>query len=149
MSLAAVSRKVGWHLGPILAAFVFVLVIKFIDTTFFPVVEEFRITEKNLVPGGVVIKGLFHKGRDCDLISVLAYAKNGNTVKISYPGRVADDIPEQRAARTQAWGPWYIASGDSSTVSIYIKHSCHPLWNHNAELIQFDTGAYNEDQIPS
>lgn len=121
-----------WHVGPILAAALVLMLVKFVDQSI-PVVTNFNITNQVVIPTGVMIEGTMEKQRDCEFQEVLAYA-NKRPVQVRFLDKDESSPSYTRAVRVQLWGPWEINSGTARTVTIYARHSCHIFWGHTTEL---------------
>ena len=132
MRFSTFMFRLAWHIGPVLAAALVLVLIKTIDQSI-PVVSNFNVTNQVIIPHGVLIEGTLEKQRDCEFLEVTAYA-NRRPVPIKFLDKPEGATNYSRAVRVQLWGPWEIESGTARTVTLYARHSCHIFWSHTTEL---------------
>jgi len=135
--LNRLAQRIAWHVGPVLAALLALVIAKEIDTRMFPVVTDFVITSMREDSTGVLIEGRLNKVRDCRFLEVVAYGDQSRPVQVQFMDRQDGSIPTTRAVRVQMWGPWHIATGGASLVTLMARHECHALWDHSTALTNF------------
>ena len=114
-----------------LACITTVLCAQFVEHEFYPVVDEFAITQIEHHPGFVLLSGTMHKTRDCRFIEVSAYSGD-QIVSLDFL-----DPPHalSRAIGAQHWGQWRV-SPDVSVLRIQARHQCHGLWDTTTDLVK-------------
>ena len=132
MKFSSFVLRLVWHVGPILAAALVLLLVKTVDQSI-PVVTNFNVTNQTVIHTGVIVEGTMEKQRDCEFLEVTAYA-NKKPVPIRFLDKDENAPTYSRAVRVQLWGPWEISSGSARTVTLYARHSCHIFWGHTTEL---------------
>ena len=125
---------------PILTAVLLLIVLRWAEYTFFPVVKNFHLTSIERVDNYIVMQGYMRKVRDCRYVGVSAegITPSGH---VDLPLRFLDaaivNDNTTRPRGTQNWGPWRVAIPtvpNINTVVLYSVHSCHLAWETTTEL---------------
>jgi len=117
---------------------------KDVETSFFPVINEFEIQHIHEVNNGIQIAGTMNKVRSCKFRDMMVYIE---TDQLTHP--VAADFVfndpasrlSTRAAIPQAWGPWVIFipyKYDRASLNLFVTHSCHSFYTTHTKLASFD-----------
>jgi len=118
----------------IFALYAGISVAKTLEHLLFPVVKDFEIKEVKAGEGkSKELAGVMNKVRDCKFIEVVAYDQHKRPVYLEFLDRV-DGKTYSRAATEQLWG-WWRVPGTASKITIYSRHSCHPLWETTTLLV--------------
>ena len=126
---------------PVLFALVFVstavsflLVGRWLEHKYLPVVSGFVVTYKDQTGGSLIIAGNMQKVRDCRFVEVAAYS--GDTyLTLDFSDRHLRDHGKSRAEGHQAWGPWIITP-NAPNVRLIARHQCHILWDSTTVLLE-------------
>jgi len=137
LMLNRLSARIAWHVGPVLAALIALVIAKEVDTRYFPAVTDFIITSMRQDQTGVLIEGQLNKVRDCRFLEVVAYGDQSRPVQVQFLDRQDGSIPTTRAVRVQMWGPWHVTTGSASLITLMARHECHALWDHSIILTNF------------
>lgn len=148
------SQKVGFRLLEILFGGFLVLgsmfLAKDIESTIFPVVDNFQIVSAQPVEGGIEIKGTMTKVRQCTFKDFMVYVKTDNSklpVAASYKFNDPSSSLETRATISQAWGPWTIfipGEYEVADFDFYSRHSCHSFYETHTHLHSFSVEQTND-----
>lgn len=105
------SQKTGFRLLEILFGGFLVLgamfLAKDVESTLFPVVDDFQITSAQPIDGGIQIKGAMTKVRQCTFKDLMVYVKtDGQKLPVAANYEFNDPATklETRAVISQAWG---------------------------------------------
>lgn len=134
MRIRAAALQLIWQLVLASAAVGVVYAARKLDLAS-PVIKDFKVTSQSEMPnGGLLIEGTMEKLRDCTFSEVTAYTQDGHQVHVSFLDKPPNTPATTRAVRIQAWGPWQVYSGKSTSVSLYARHSCHIFWSQTTKL---------------
>lgn len=132
---------VVYSCGVVLGLVVGLAICNIIETTFFPVVTDFKLTYFEKTSDGVVVSGSMNKHRSCKLISTNVYGhnnKHGKTLLFTFKG---DHNLAQMSTGKQSWGPVSIklyGPIDAETIVVEAVHQCHPLWQQETNYGSID-----------
>jgi len=117
--------------GAVLGMMVGLAICNLIETRFFPVVTDFKLTYFEKTANGVVVSGTMNKRRSCKLIATNVYGVNPKREKTLLFTFKGDHELAQISTGKQAWGPVAIklyGPIDAETIAVEAAHQCHPLW---------------------
>lgn len=150
------SQKTGFRLLEILFGGFLVLgamfLAKDVESTLFPVVDDFQITSAQPIDGGIQIKGAMTKVRQCTFKDLMVYVKtDGQKLPVAANYEFNDPATklETRAVISQAWGPWTIfipGEYELADFEFYARHNCHSFYDTHTHLHSF-TIEHKEDAL--
>lgn len=111
------------------------------DGRWFPVVAEFHVDEAIDHDDGILISGTMTKGRSCVFRELVTYVRYDDTEQFHFVPVTFDRTSAvSRSAIEQAWGPWVLHVSEAhkaADIKMYIRHSCHSLWDTSGKLAAF------------
>jgi hypothetical protein len=114
----------------------------FTETTFFPVVKDFKIL--NLTQNGSLytVSGTLNKTRACEFVGLTLYAVKGDEPKILLTQYKKDVFGADVGNGKQTWGPWSVELPslmlNASEIQILGTHRCHAFWLQTTEYARLD-----------
>ena len=119
---------------PLAIAMSFLWGFKQVDTAYFPVITEFKVTDTSVRGNLMLASGTMVKSRDCELLQVIAYNAKRETIPITFVENPAD-ASATREVGFQLWGPIGFPRITPGMVTLYSRHQCNPLWHTHQELV--------------
>ena len=140
VNLKSAYIKLALQVLPILIAILLLIVLRWAEYIFFPVVKDFHLTSLERVDNYIVMQGYMRKVRDCRYVGVSAEGAT-TSGRVDLPIRFLEsNIVNDNTTRpqgTQNWGPWRVVIPtvpNINTVVLYSVHSCHLAWETTTEL---------------
>lgn len=136
------AHKADKHLGTLLSLPVLFMLVAmgfaplFFPTlaqyegSFFPVVKNVQVVERENTPTGLIVDVHFDKVRSCEFLGVSWYDSFGDRAPIIFDLNDEGNLPLSRPVMDdQNAGPWKLIGVDRLDGSVAItSHRCHPLW---------------------
>lgn len=117
-----------------LAAILFPLAVsggKFAERKYFPVVENFKITDSSPFDEDKTLFNVtFDKLRNCEFLGVNWNSSNGNRLPFEFREDLGNEFVGgvTRPTGSHTAGPWLVWADNLDTISGTTYHKCHPLW---------------------
>lgn len=138
-------RVAKWLVNGIAPVFGFLLslwLIWNVETRFFPVVEDFKMTSVVATREGYLAAGELRKVRNCEFIGLTIYASKPGFPKMILSQSKKDIFGSDVGVGHQTWGPWFgplpKAVANYDKLEIQGTHRCHALWLQTTEYFQMD-----------
>lgn len=109
-----------------------------IETRFFPVVTDFKVTEATLTTKGLLLSGTINKTRNCELVSMsISKLRDGHPSVILEKESTDLFVPDSSIG-LHMWGPLTLPVDLSNLdmndkISVVALHRCHSLWLQRTE----------------
>jgi len=104
----------------------------FVETTYFPVVKDFKVDYINRVGNTYTAGGTLDKARACEFIGLTLYGTKGGEPKILLTQYKKDVFGSDVGQGKQTWGPWSVqfpsAMTEMDQLEIMASHKCHAFW---------------------
>ncbi len=98
-----------------------------VESHFFPVVRDTRITQPYDNDDGISFFVAFRKVRQCEFLGLVWY-EHGTRLVVDFEPH-ADQAPRSRPVGEQFTGPWLVRGLQNLKKSqAFAYHRCHPLW---------------------
>lgn len=131
--------KIALKVVPVILAIIMLLLIRWGEYAFMPVVKDFHLTSVQRTESHVIMRGYMRKVRDCRFVGVSAegVTDNGN---VDLPLKFLESNHSDNSTRpqgTQDWGPWRIVipvAPSVSAIDLRSVHSCHLAWETTTRL---------------
>lgn len=108
-----------------------------IETRFFPVVTDFKVSQIISTADGHMAYGELHKARSCEFLGLTIYAHSDGRPKLLLGQFKKDIFGSDVGTGHQTWGPWTMqfppALGKYDHIQIQGTHRCHALWLQTTE----------------
>lgn len=108
-----------------------------IETRFFHVVEDFKITSIVKTDNGYTAMGELNKARSCEFLGLTLYAHRDGQPKMLLAQYKKDIFGSDVGTGRQTWGPWTVnfpsKVAEYEHLEIQGTHRCHALWLQTSE----------------
>lgn len=108
-----------------------------VETRFFPVVKDFKVTSLVKTDDGYVAVGELSKVRSCEFLGLTIYAHRNDVPKLLLAQYKTDIFGSNVGTGYQSWGPLTIhfppAFGSYNHLEVQATHRCHALWLQTTE----------------
>jgi len=114
--------------------------VKFLEQTFFPVLNEWHIEHWQYEGANdVVVRGTMYKNRQCDYIPpIRAVDQNGVHYRVESRSPTSGQNWSS-ANESRTFGPWVVIGGAGMKLQFYAEHQCWAPWSVFSILGTLDT----------
>lgn len=108
-----------------------------VETRFFPVVTDFRVSSITKSEAGYTATGELKKSRSCEFLGLTIYAHRPDAPKLLLSQFKKDIFGSDVGTGHQTWGPWTFKFPEQvieyEHLEIQGAHRCHALWLQTTE----------------
>ena len=112
-----------------------------VETRFFPVVTDFKVSVIERSPAGYTAYGELVKSRSCEFLGLTIYANKPDAPKLVVAQFKKDIFGSDVGTGHQTWGPWTTNLPPKIAEYEYLEiqgtHRCHALWLQTSEYVNF------------
>lgn len=132
MNLHIAMEKIAHMFLQCIGAALMFATIWFVETRFFPVVEDFKVEYVRKTDNGYVAGGTLNKARACEFIGLTLYGTQDGKPKILLTQYKRDVFGAEVGQGHQTWGPWSVQFPpnllEMDKLEIMGTHKCHAFW---------------------
>ena len=134
-----VASVVVSAVAPVFGFFLALWLIWNVETRFFPVVTDFRVSNIIHTAEGYMAYGELRKARSCEFLGLTIYAHSDGKPKLVVAQFKKDIFGSDVGTGHQSWGPWTAVLPPAITKYEHLQvqgtHRCHALWMQTSEYI--------------
>lgn len=129
---APIARFLVNAVAPVFGFIVAIWIIWNVETRFYPVVEDFRVSSITKSEAGYTAYGELRKTRACEFLGLTIYAHRPGAPKMIAAQYKKDIFGSDVGTGHQTWGPWTAqlpaAVSEYEQLELQGTHRCHALW---------------------
>lgn len=142
MSLHYIMDKIAHIFLQLVGAAIMFGTVWFVETTYFPVVKDFKVDYITRVGNTYTAGGTLDKARACEFIGLTLYGTKDNQPKMLLTQYKKDVFGSDVGQGRQTWGPWSVQfpgeMTDMDNLEIMGSHRCHSFWIQTTIYTNFD-----------
>ena len=142
MSVAYTMDKLAHIFLQLVGAAIMFATVWFVETTYFPVVKDFKVDYITRVGNTYTAGGTLDKARACEFIGLTLYGTKDSQPKMLLTQYKKDIFGSDVGQGMQTWGPWSVQFPgeliDMDNLEIMGSHRCHSFWIQTTIYTNFD-----------
>lgn len=132
MTFHYVMDKIAHVFLQLLGAAIMFATLWYVETTFFPVVKDFKVDYVTRNGNTFTAGGTLDKARACEFIGLTLYGTKDGEPKMLLTQYKKDIFGSDVGQGRQTWGPWSVqfpsAMIEMDQLEIMASHKCHAFW---------------------
>lgn len=142
MSVAYIMDKLAHIFLQLVGAAIMFATVWFIDTTYFPVVKDFKVAYITRKGDTFTAGGTLDKARVCEFVGLTLYGTKDGQPKVLLTQYKKDIFGADFGQGEQTWGPWSVQFPsqmiEMDSLEVMGTHKCHAFWMQTTIYTKFD-----------
>lgn len=148
MTLHYVMDKIAHVFLELVGAALMFVTLWFIETTYFPVVKDFKVDYVTRHGNTFTAGGTLDKSRACEFVGLTLYGTKDGQPKMLLTQYKKDIFGADVGQGKQTWGPWSVQFPsemiEMDKLEVMGSHRCHAFWMQTTIYTKFDVKKLRE-----